>query len=279
MWSLPDGEVLWSRDDVPTSFLATSPDGAALATVGFRPPDGDTLPDGFAASGESTVWDLRTGDRRHVLANQERKPRAVDFSPDSSMVAFGFYGDSTGAGKGYVVDVATGRPITTFPRSVSSLAFAPGGEHLVVADYEGHVSFHRTSAWDDVSEADSGIDPGEHTDMLLTGDGRYLLLADQALEVWEADRRRRIVSGMGLVGDGTNDALFLGTPSEGEVLYVASQTQLARIDMDPESWARTACRLAGRPLTTAEWQRFLPGLPYDPVCAEGRMPAEAIPAP
>ena len=34
MWSLPGRELLWSRDDVPTSWLAVSPDGRYLATVG-----------------------------------------------------------------------------------------------------------------------------------------------------------------------------------------------------------------------------------------------------
>ena len=34
MWSLPGRELLWSRNDAPTSWLALSGDGRYLATVG-----------------------------------------------------------------------------------------------------------------------------------------------------------------------------------------------------------------------------------------------------
>jgi WD40 repeat protein len=37
-------------------------------------------------------------------------------------------------------------------------------------------------------------------------------------------------------------------------------------DIDPESWAQRACALANRALTRGEWERFLPGRPYEPAC-------------
>ena len=36
---------------------------------------------------------------------------------------------------------------------------------------------------------------------------------------------------------------------------------------DPAAWAQRACDVAGRTLTQSEWNRFLPGLPYDPACS------------
>jgi WD40 repeat protein len=33
-----------------------------------------------------------------------------------------------------------------------------------------------------------------------------------------------------------------------------------------EEWRRSACDIAGRRLTRAEWKRFLPGMSYDPAC-------------
>ena len=32
-------------------------------------------------------------------------------------------------------------------------------------------------------------------------------------------------------------------------------------------WAATACAVAGRTLTQAEWDQYLPGRPYQPACA------------
>jgi hypothetical protein len=40
-----------------------------------------------------------------------------------------------------------------------------------------------------------------------------------------------------------------------------------RWEFDPAAWAQRACDVAGRTLTQDEWNRFLPGLPYDPACS------------
>jgi WD40 repeat protein len=37
-------------------------------------------------------------------------------------------------------------------------------------------------------------------------------------------------------------------------------------DIRPRSLAAHACRVAGRRLTRAEWEEFLPGREYDPAC-------------
>ena len=39
-----------------------------------------------------------------------------------------------------------------------------------------------------------------------------------------------------------------------------------RWDVRPSSWARHACKVAGRPLTRAQWRDALPGRDYDPAC-------------
>ena len=39
-----------------------------------------------------------------------------------------------------------------------------------------------------------------------------------------------------------------------------------RWDLRPESLARHACQVAGRRLTRAEWNEFLPGRDYNPAC-------------
>jgi hypothetical protein len=37
-------------------------------------------------------------------------------------------------------------------------------------------------------------------------------------------------------------------------------------DVNPTSWRARACAVAGRALTRAEWDEFLPGRPYQDVC-------------
>jgi WD40 repeat protein len=38
-------------------------------------------------------------------------------------------------------------------------------------------------------------------------------------------------------------------------------------DIDPHSWEQRACSIANRTLTREEWEKFLPGRPYEPACA------------
>jgi hypothetical protein len=39
-------------------------------------------------------------------------------------------------------------------------------------------------------------------------------------------------------------------------------------DADPADWAATACRIAGRNLTRAEWEQYFPGRPYHVTCPQ-----------
>ena len=84
MWSLPGRELLWSRDDVPTSWLAVSPDGRYLATVGNTFKDG--VPDGDPVTSTFTVWDLSTH-AVHLsedLTDMQYQPNQVSTTPTRS---------------------------------------------------------------------------------------------------------------------------------------------------------------------------------------------------
>jgi WD40 repeat protein len=45
-----------------------------------------------------------------------------------------------------------------------------------------------------------------------------------------------------------------------------------RWDIDPDSWKRKACELAGRNLTAEEWATYLPGEPYQRTCDQWPAP-------
>ena len=47
-------------------------------------------------------------------------------------------------------------------------------------------------------------------------------------------------------------------PTQGPVLW----------DADPADWAATACRIAGRNLTRAEWDQYFRGRPYHATCPQ-----------
>jgi hypothetical protein len=43
---------------------------------------------------------------------------------------------------------------------------------------------------------------------------------------------------------------------------------IRRWDVDPESWHEQVCFLAGRNRTQAEWNRYLPDVPYEKTCPQ-----------
>ena len=60
-----------------------------------------------------------------------------------------------------------------------------------------------------------------------------------------------------LVPDPTDDLLFLN-----------DREQVMRYPTAPSAWLRAACGVAGRDLTRAEWDRYLPGREYRATCSD-----------
>jgi WD40 repeat protein len=104
------------------------------------------------------------------------------------------------------------------------------------------------------------------TTLDFSSDGRVLAVSgfEPIASLWDVATGRQIgpnlTAGrrMGMVDLSSDGRRLLLTLANGEG---------AVWDIDPSSWARRACALANRTLTREEWERFLPGRPYEPACA------------
>ena len=270
MWSLPDGRLLWSRDDVPTSFLAISPNGRYLATSGFTPDPTDLDPDSYPISTRLTVWDLAT--KRPVLTDnlpnltaydKTPKPRAVVFSPDSKLLAAAFVEETLV----FVNFADDARQVVITPQSApttSAIVFSPDGKELFVQDINGKVTGFDPQTGRSVATFPAPASGYSH--LLFTVDGQWLVGSDTtAIYVWDGRTRQLVVSQLSLPSNGATDALALAATDDRR-LFVGTQTSLVAIDMDPSTWESQACSMAGRTLTRAEWTQFLPGRAYAPAC-------------
>jgi WD40 repeat protein len=249
--------------------MAVSPDGRLLATAAFLADHASpTLTDPSTDQGVRTfdLWEL--GTRRNVFHNDFQNevmgtgpsplPTDIAFSPDSSRVAALF--DSSFA----VWDVATHRrqhvPIDII--GGSGLAFTPDGNELLVASPGRLVGY-------DVATGrllESFAGPAQGARLAFSKDGRWLFGSDaQGLTVWDGRSHRLILPNLRMPANGTGDQLTLAAVTDNH-LFVGSQTALVDIDLNPARWSSLACRFAGRPLTRDEWNRYLPGRRYDPVC-------------
>ncbi len=266
MWSLPDRTVRWSRDDVPTSWLAVSPDGRYLATAGFTP--ADDSPDGAAEETRLTIWDLATRTPVFVDDFTDRdvnadapSPRDLVFSPDSRRLAVSFNADLV-----RLYDVDARVRTAGMSTNAESMDFTADSARLVGTSR----GLGKLVVWDAVTgrPLESAWAPRatELSRMRFTGDGRWLVAShDRSVTILDGATLQVAVSDLALPNDGTGDAFALAPTADGHML-VGTQTSLVEIDLNPTAWGQTACRLAGRRLTTLEWERFLPALAYHPAC-------------
>jgi WD40 repeat protein len=275
MWSLPGRELLWSRDDVPTSWLAVSPDGRYLATVGNTFKGG--VPEGSPVTSTFTVWDLSTHTPRlsedltdarlHPRpgsgADQAPTPRAVAFTPDGSKLAVAYVD-----GFVKIYDVAQLRRqalwLITYRNGLSSIAFSPDGQRLLAASPDYLWEWDATTG----ELLSRSLVPGLRnlTRMTYTDDGRWLVISHpRSLTVLDAQTLRVVVADLPLPTQAPTDA-FAVTAGQDHQLIIGTRSLLTSIDMDPQRWKTSACQLVGRDLSKDEWNRFLPAIPFAPAC-------------
>ncbi len=261
VWSWPDRKVRWSVGDAPTAFLGLTPDGRVLVTAEFSMREGDPSPDGSPDSSWVRLWDMRTGEVLARFDTGERKPRTVAVSPDSRTAVVGFFGEDTD-----VLDLTTRRVVHTLDADASAMTFTPDGDGLVLVDFAGHGRVFATDGWAQVGEFSTLTSGYAH--LLIEPAGRLMFLASGTdVAVWDASELRRLSARLSLSGDGSNDGIFLAKAADEPVLAVASQSEVALIDLRESTWRAVACRIADRRLTRDEWERLVPGRAYAPACA------------
>jgi len=202
-------------------------------SVAFSP-DGKTLAAG-SNDGSVRLWEVATHRPAGtpLLANGPGGSiTSVAFSADGRTLAAG--SNDGGAGTVWLWDLATHQPIATplidtQGDAFSSVAFSPHGQNLAIGSYDG-------SIWlQDVTTRQP------ERPITTTSFPVYSLAF--------SPNGKTLASG---IIDGTVRLWNVATPSHS----LADATNLVRY----------LCALAGRPLTRAEWARYLPHVPYQPVC-------------
>jgi len=194
--------------------------------------------------------------------------RAVAFSPDGTRVAVA---NSDNDGFVMIYDLALRRRLLQLPMfeaPPSSVAFSPDSQRLVAAgpDY--------LMEWDLATEEvlRRSLVQGlrDLTRMTYTEDSRWLVISHpRSVTVLDAQTLPVAVADMRLPTeaptDPSDDAFAVAAGQDHQML-VGTGSVLASIKMDPEQWKSAACQVAARQLTKDEWNRFLPEIPYSPVC-------------
>jgi WD40 repeat protein len=299
------GIALWDVRDLTASGAPLLETGGEVKALAFSP-DGRTLAAvARGRPVVLTVWDRASRSQRHELTSADGIE--FDFSPDGTRLAttsrpgvgvalwdvatgealgtigeFSFATDVAFGANGALVavlspagpvpraevwDVATGSRVASVQggaaSDASSVALSPDGGLLAVGlGIHGLVRLWDVRTGNAVHTLDGGAEIGA---LEFSSDGGILAVAaGTSVSLWDVATGIRI--GPSLTGKSFPTMLDLS--SDGRRLLTTNPDGTGAVwDVDPKSWARRACALANRTLTREEWERFLPGRPYEPACA------------
>ncbi|MEV5407360.1 WD40 repeat domain-containing serine/threonine protein kinase [Thermopolyspora sp. NPDC052614] len=248
---MPEGRVVVS--------VALSPDDTTLA-VGTAAPDGP-----LGATGEDMrVWDMRT--RRWLTTIPVGRQVDAVINPATRTLAL----LDTVSNRLRRLDDGkeTGPALGSggLRNPIAQIAFSPNGRVAVIGDAVGRVAF-----WDVVEgrrlgpmHRVHGIGGFDSAAFSPKGD-RAVTIYDQTVQLWDmsGDIPRQL--GRTIVGgDNYTSAAFT---SDGSALRLTQEGGvLHSIPVSPDRLVGDLCARAGRSLTEAEWERDLPGVPYEEVC-------------
>jgi WD40 repeat protein len=272
----PDGKLLASASRDGTVRLWEVPSGQphgqpltghtnTVGDVAFSP-DGKLL---ASASWDQTarLWDVaETYSVSRPLMGHTDAVVGTAFSPDGKLLASVSWDKTV-----RLWDVASGRPhgrpLTGHTDQVLGVRFSPDGKLLATAGEDWTVRL-----WEVPSGRPHGQPLTGHTNTVMTiafsPDGKLVATAsrDRTVRLWE------VASGQphGPPLSGHTDTVFgVAFSLDGKLLATASADNTVRV-WNPSfaSWLAYGCKLLNRNLSMAEWDRFLPGRPYERTCPD-----------
>jgi WD40 repeat protein len=209
-------------------------------------------------------WSLPDGRPRGGLRIRDSNAE-TQLSPDARLLSVLPYTSKSVQTGVEVWDVRDRRRVTTLPIAAGGYMtrWSPDGRRLAVADARGRVQVYSTATWKPVTAA---LTSGRAAWLGYSPDGRTLAAGntDGTVSLWDAKSGQALGARLPGIPQSTPVPFF--TPGSTSVIAAQDNGRAVRWDIRPASLAKHACDVAGRRLTRAEWNEFLPGRDYDPAC-------------
>ena len=253
----PDGELLPAAVVWCTGW---TPDGSTLLLGATTDAAGGS--GGHLVPVDTTTWAL--GDPIGIGSAQ-----TIEASPDGDVLAVALAGSSEIA----VLDAETLEVERTVPLQgndrVVTLAFSPDGRLLAAGGQRGTLHLIETEAWAPPPEP-ARLQNQELLQVEWLEDGRTVVTSglDGTVSLFDVDRgvtRGRPLRGSGEPGEGY--AHLVPGPTD-ELVVLSGERSGRRYPLRPSAWLSEACAIAGRDLTRAEWERYLPERDRQPTCTD-----------
>jgi WD40 repeat protein len=207
-------------------------------------------------------WSLPDGRPLGQVLRISTAPSDVQLSPDGRWVTI-----IDGSNTLQLADARTHRVVRRVrgPDGLFFARFSPDGRFVAVGDVHGRAEVWSTATWRPVTRPLSGH-TGKVSQAEISRDDRTLATGstDGTVRLWDIASEQPI--GAALPGLAEQEVIPIFTPDNRGLIAAYNNGRGFRWDIDPLTLQRQACRVAGRRLTRAEWEEFLPGRPYQPAC-------------
>ena len=262
-----------------------------VPAAGYPGPDGQPLPVGvvgclaWTADGSRLLLGIQVGDPTTSTpggtllavdtgnweiadeATVDVVPEAIELSPDGRNLALaGGWNTALEIRDAATLDERSTVDLGSDTR-LWALSWSEDGELLLATGEGGGLHVVEVDTWQ--AHAPAFASDAARLQIEWLPDGRTVALtgAGSTVRLFDVDRS---VATMGLppAVENVQTPTFMAPDPSGNLVILGDQELVMDYPMTPSIWLRTACEIAGRDLTLAEWELYLPGREYRATCSD-----------